>query len=163
MKYAVMIIIFLLPLSVPAGTMKDDIVGIWWSPEQKTKVKIVEMDDKIYGKIIAVRPESKNKLDSKNPDSTLKDQKILGLDILKGFVFHNQVWTDGTIYDPENGKTYNCKMWLDGKNLSIRGYVGISLFGRTVTFTKVDGPSPETQQKGEPERVYIESSSSVSK
>jgi uncharacterized protein (DUF2147 family) len=48
------------------------------------------------------------------------------------------VWSDGKIYNPEDGKEYNCKMTLEGPNtLLVRGYVGISLFGKTQTWTRV--------------------------
>lgn len=85
---------------------KEDILVTWWSPEQKTKVQFYEEKEKIFGKIIAVRPESENKLDIKNPDKNQQSRKILGLVILKNFNFNGDRWTDGTIYDPENGKTY---------------------------------------------------------
>jgi len=64
---------------------------------------------------------------------------LLGLQILKNFVYDAQdkEWEDGTIYDPKNGKTYSCIMTLSGNNLNVRGYVGISMLGRTGVWTKV--------------------------
>lgn len=57
--------------------------------------------------------------------------------MLKGFEFDDDEWEDGTIYDPENGKTYSCTIkFRDGK-LDLRGYIGISLIGRTQTWYKV--------------------------
>jgi uncharacterized protein (DUF2147 family) len=57
---------------------------------------------------------------------------------LKGFVFEgNNEWKEGHIYDPNNGKTYRCNLELiDQETLSVRGYVGISLFGRTEIWTR---------------------------
>lgn len=136
----------------------DDIVGVWWSPEQKTKVQIQKNDSQYFGKIIAVRPESKDRQDKNNPDDSLKTRPILGLEILSGFKFDGEeLWEKGTIYDPESGKTYKCKMWFDGKKdlLKIRGFIGFSLLGRTAEFTRVTGDKPDTQQAGEPERVYL--------
>lgn len=48
------------------------------------------------------------------------------------------VWGDGKIYNPEDGKEYNCKMTLkDPNTLEVRGYVGISLFGKNQTWTRI--------------------------
>jgi uncharacterized protein (DUF2147 family) len=56
-----------------------------------------------------------------------------------GFEFKSENnWEKGTIYDPENGKTYSCKIYLENKNtMKIRGYIGISLIGRTDTWTRI--------------------------
>jgi uncharacterized protein (DUF2147 family) len=60
------------------------------------------------------------------------------MELLKDFTFDgDNVYSGGTVYDPKNGKTYSCKMTLDGNSLNIRGYIGISLFGRSVTWTRV--------------------------
>lgn len=135
----------------------DQVLGVWWSPEQKTKVKISKNGNIYYGRIIAVRPESKDLLDIHHPDESLRSRQIMGLEILSGFKFDgDDTWEKGSIYDPENGKTYKCKMWFDKNDvLKIRGYIGFSLLGRTVEFTKVTGPNPESQQEGEPIKVHL--------
>ena len=58
--------------------------------------------------------------------------------ILKDLKYSDGVWEDGTIYDPMSGKTYDCTMKIKdgGKSLDIRGYIGVSLFGRTSTWTR---------------------------
>ena len=76
-----------------------------------------------------------------NPDKKLQSRYTLGVENLKNFVFDadDNEWDDGTIYDPKNGTTYDCYMWFENNNfnvLKIRGYVGISLIGRTTTWTK---------------------------
>lgn len=138
----------------------QDVLGIWWSPEQKTKVEIYQEGDKFYGKIIAVRPESKNKMDAKNEDKSKRNQKILGLLILKDFKFKEDRWVDGKIYDPENGKTYKSILWFgnnkDMNTLNVRGYIGFALIGRTAEFKKVLGLNPSNQQPLEPVRYYGE-------
>ena len=68
----------------------------------------------------------------------LRTQAIVGLVILKGFEFTGKAWEDGTIYDPKSGKTYSSTIKMKKPNeLDSRGYVGISLLGRTTTWTKV--------------------------
>jgi uncharacterized protein (DUF2147 family) len=57
--------------------------------------------------------------------------------ILKGFEKDgDNEYEDGTIYDPKNGKTYSCIIRQKGNKLSVRGYIGVSLIGRTTTWTK---------------------------
>lgn len=157
MKKLLLVLFLLSQASAFAGA--EDILGVWWSPEKKTKIEITQKDKEFFGKIIAVRPESKEKTDSKNPDSNKRSQKILGLELLKGFEYNGDRWVDGTIYDPENGKTYKCIMWFGPKDtdlLYIRGYIGFALLGRTAEFKRVKGENPQKQQDGEPERYYGE-------
>ena len=67
----------------------------------------------------------------------MKRQPIVGLVILRGFTKDGSQYVDGSIYDPDNGKTYDCKMtYKGGKKLAIRGYIGISLIGRTTVWEK---------------------------
>ena len=81
------------------------------------------------------------KTDIENPDEGLRDRAILGLEILSGMKYEgNGTWGGGTIYDPVNGKTYSASMSLDGpddETLDLRGYIGISLFGRTTGWRRV--------------------------
>lgn len=135
----------------------DDILGIWWSPEQKAKIKIFKKEDSYHGRIIAIRPESIDMKDTENPDETLRDRHILGLEILSGLKFDgDETWESGKIYDPEGGHTYKCKMWQEGSDtIKVRGFIGFSLFGRTIELTRVQGPTPEVFQEGEPPKVYF--------
>lgn len=69
-----------------------------------------------------------------------KGQKIIGMTIVKGLKEKDGVYEGGEILDPENGKTYKCKMKLDdtGNKLEVRGFIGISLFGRSQIWTRVE-------------------------
>lgn len=119
-------------------------VGVWWTKGQKAKVELYEKDSTLEGKIIWLREPDENgtpKVDKKNPDEKLRSRPILNLAFLTGFkkasVEQNK-WIDGSIYDAESGKTYNA--WIkviDENNLQLRGYVGVSLFGRTEEWTRV--------------------------
>lgn len=78
------------------------------------------------------------KTDLKNPDESLRKRPILGMEILRDFVYNDGKWTDGKIYDPKSGKTYSCNMNIEENgDLHMRGYVGISLLGRTETWKRV--------------------------
>ncbi|HNA34041.1 MAG TPA: DUF2147 domain-containing protein, partial [Flavobacteriales bacterium] len=58
-----------------------------------------------------------------------KDQPVLGMEIIRDMVKDDDEWEDGTILDPENGKVYDCKLWLEDGKLMVRGYV--AFFYRT--------------------------------
>ena len=69
-----------------------------------------------------------------------KGQRIVGMTIVKGIKLVDGHYEGGEILDPENGKVYRCLMKLDstGKQLEVRGYIGISLIGRSQTWTRVE-------------------------
>ena len=116
---------------------EDKIVGLWLTGNGKAKIKIEKTGPKFWGKIVWIgEPADKNgkpKTDKNNPDEKLRNTPIIGLRLLKDFVYdENNLWKEGTIYDPESGNTYSCKLTLkDHSTLEVRGYVGLSLFGRT--------------------------------
>ncbi|NBU04628.1 MAG: DUF2147 domain-containing protein, partial [Bacteroidetes bacterium] len=97
---------------------------------------------KFYGKIVWLKEPLKNgkpKVDDLNPNPAKRSVPLMNLQILKDFVYDadDKEWEDGTIYDPKNGKTYSCYMTLDGTKLNVRGYVGVSMIGRTSVWTRV--------------------------
>lgn len=129
------VLILVLALTTNAQTASDKILGEWLSPKKDGRILIYKSDNKFFGKIIwgTGGPET----DENNPDPSLRKRPMIGLEILKDFVFDDGEWVDGTIYDPREGKTYNCKLTLDSHNkLNIRGFVGLSLFGRAETWTR---------------------------
>ncbi|KLT65499.1 DUF2147 domain-containing protein [Pedobacter sp. BMA] len=120
---------------------KDAIVGKWLNPTGEGQIEIYKKGDKYFGKLAWMKEPNLNgkpKLDAKNPEASLQKRPLLNLEILKNFVFEDGKWTDGTIYDPKSGKNYSCNMTLKGADvLNVRGYVGISLLGRSETFRRV--------------------------
>lgn len=121
---------------------EKDIIGKWLTGNKKGHVEIYKQGNKIFGKLVwlsePLNKAGKPKVDEKNPDKARQNDPILGLNLLKNFEYEgNGVWEDGTIYDPENGKTYSCILTLQNTNtLDVRGYIGFSLIGRTDTWTK---------------------------
>ncbi len=75
--------------------------------------------------------------DVENKDQKLKSRNLKDLIMLSNFTYHDGVWDGGEIYDPRNGSTYNCTLKLKGDKLDIRGYIGISLFGKTTAWERV--------------------------
>jgi len=138
-----LIILFLTISCFTAYAQKADaILGTWVNPSGEDHILIYKKGDKYFGKLDWIKfpsdEQGKPKTDKNNPDDALKSRPELGLELLKDFKFDgDDVYEDGTIYDPKNGKTYSCKMTIQGNQLKIRGYIGISLFGRSETWTRV--------------------------
>ena len=120
----------------------DAILGSWANPNVQDHILIYKRGNKFFGKLDWIKfpndETGKPKTDKENPDPALRTRPDLGLELLKDFTYDgDNVYEDGTIYDPKSGKTYSCKMTVEGTQLKIRGYVGISLFGRTEVWTRV--------------------------
>ena len=125
-----------------AAVNPDDIIGVWKDGKGKGHVQIFKQDGKYYGKVVWLNnPKDVNgnpKVDKKNPDEALRDKPLLGLTMLKDFEYEDGEWTGGEIYNPSDGKEYKAYMKLKDRNtLDVRGYVGISLFGKTDTWIRV--------------------------
>jgi len=129
----------------------NQIVGSWITPDDKAVVEIYQQDGQYFGKFVSLKEplyavghedglDGQVKVDRKNPDAAQHEQPIIGLVMLNGMNYsgekkgkHN--WKGGTIYDPGNGKAYKCTIKLNADGtLDLRGYIGISLFGRTQTW-----------------------------
>jgi len=141
MKSLYIFVLFLLFTKVLYAQKADDVVGQWYSEKNESLIEIYKTGNKFYGKIIWLKEplrDGKPKVDDKNPDEKLRNRPLIGLVILKDFVFDGKdEWSDGQIYDPKSGKTYSCYMKLENKDkLKIRGYIGISLIGRTTYWTR---------------------------
>ncbi len=127
----------------------DDILGVWNNEEKDARIEVFKCGDKYCGKIIWVKEPNypagstegtpgTPRLDNHNPDPAQRTRPIFGLQIVKDFVFAgDNLWKGGTVYDPKVGKTYSGKIKLVSPNqLGLRGYIGISLIGRTTTWTR---------------------------
>ncbi len=114
--------------------LADRIIGVYWSPKKDAKIEIYKKNNEYFGKTIWALEKRK---DSKNPDASLKERSLLGVDLFTNFTYKDGSYENGKIYDPDSGKTYDCKMSFDGKRLKARGYIGISLFGRTEIFERI--------------------------
>lgn len=144
-KFLTLSLIYLLAgFSTFSQNKTDDLIGIWLTPgDNSAKIEIFKTAEKYYGKIVWMKNPTINgkpKLDIKNLDKNKQHIPRLGLLIMKEFKFDgDDEWKGGNIYDPESGKTYSGYTYLKDKNtLKLRGYIGISLLGRTETWTRVD-------------------------
>jgi uncharacterized protein (DUF2147 family) len=129
--------IMLIVTSLKAQTVGDAVVGKWLTQEKDGIVEIFKQNNKYFGKI--VWGKNGNRKDTKNPDPKLRNRDVIGLVILTNFSYNGKGgWTDGEIYDPQKGKTYSCNMKIVDGKLEVRGYIGISLLGRTAVWTRTN-------------------------
>jgi uncharacterized protein (DUF2147 family) len=128
--------VFLSTSGFAQNLVADDITGTWVTRESKARIEIFKSGKTYSGRIAWLKEplkDGKPKTDIKNPSPSLRHRTIVGLTILNGFEFDgDDEWEDGKIYDPETGKTYSCKISMPDRNtLRVRGYIGVSLLGRT--------------------------------
>ncbi len=139
-KFGILLVVFALGTFMAQA---QSVIGNWKTiddetGEAKSIVQIYEQGGKVYGKVIEILNPAKRDSKCQNCKGSDKDKPILGLVIIKGLSKDGSEWSGGQILDPNKGKLYKCSMSLDGKDvLKVRGYVGISLLGRTQTWKRV--------------------------
>lgn len=129
----------------------DAILGSWLTQDRDAIFEIYKCGSEYCGKIAGLAepeypPTAKGGLagrplmDRKNPEPSLRSRPLLGLPIISAHYKDDNSWW-GTIYNPDDGKTYKCKLSVagNGEELKVRGYLGLALFGRTQTWTRQAG------------------------
>ncbi len=136
-----LILVLCSSLSLAQGTVE----GLWKTiddetGEAKSHVRIEARDGMFYGTVEEVlNPEKKNSVCDKCPGDRL-GVPIEGLEIIRNMKPKGDGWAGGTILDPNKGKVYKAKMSLNdsGEELTVRGFVGFSLIGRSQTWHRVE-------------------------
>lgn len=131
------------------GNDEKQITGVWNTEDNRAKIEIFSCGGHTCGKIVWLGQPlypagdkggmgGKPRVDRENPNPELRSRPLLGLQIMEGFEYiGNNTWAKGSIYDPESGETYKCKITLiSHRRLKLRGYVGIPLFGKTSAWTR---------------------------
>jgi uncharacterized protein (DUF2147 family) len=141
-------IVWSLAVVAKPGAVKTPIEKVWYDEKKTCKIEIYTgQDGKYYGKMIWLnepidKKTGKIQMDKENPDSKHREDPLMGLVILQGFTQDKDdknLYTGGTVYDPDSGKTFCGKITFKGDKLDLRGYLcSFSLFGRTETWTLVD-------------------------
>ncbi|HLH08769.1 MAG TPA: DUF2147 domain-containing protein [Terriglobales bacterium] len=137
--------------AMPLWAGSDEILGVWLNQKQDAKIDVYKCGENYCGKIVWLKnptyPEGSKegtpgtpKVDTKNPDASLRKTPLMNMQIMHGFQFvGDNLWKNGTIYDPDSGKTYSAKATLVSHDqLNLRGFVGISLIGRTEKWTRTN-------------------------
>jgi uncharacterized protein (DUF2147 family) len=142
--------ITLILASTAAAQKPDAIVGKWLVEEKDSQIEIYPCEGRFCGKIIWLKETNypaddpkgmagKPKVDRENPEASKRERPILGMNLVWGFTHSGEnLWEGGFIYNPREGKTYKCKMTLENPDqLKVRGFIGISLIGKTNVWTRV--------------------------
>lgn len=144
-KSLLMLLLFA-PLTIAAQTTAaDKITGIWLSEgaDVQLKFEIFRKGDAYFGKLLYAstmyEADGKTpKKDFKNPDKALRTRSRLNMQNLNGLKYADGSYTDGTLYNPDDGRTYSLNATLKSNDLlEFRGYIGISLLGKTMNFKRV--------------------------
>jgi uncharacterized protein (DUF2147 family) len=127
--------------------------GRWYAEGGAAQVEIARCGRAICGTVVWLRsPFDENGCilrDRQNADVKLRDRPIEGLELFRGLEQSPEdqdVWTGGTIYDPTSGRTYSCRLTVDGDRLHLRGYMGVPLIGRTTTWIRVGAEEQTCRQ-----------------
>lgn len=130
---------------IAENSESDKIIGKWLSEESDLKVEMYKKNNVYFGKVIwfACIPETPNMEDFKdteNPNPKLRNRKWLGMEVVENLLYNGKhTWGNGTIYDPNSGRTYSAVVRLkDSNTLIVRGYWGIELFGKNLEFHRVN-------------------------
>ncbi len=135
----------LMLLQVGPSFGQEPVLGKWktiddTSLETRSVVEILEREGKFFGRIVKLFPkpdEDPDPLcDKCDPDDQRFNKKVIGMEIIRNLTKQGLEFSGGDILDPENGKVYRSRIWLEGKELKVRGYWGP--FYRTQTWLRVE-------------------------
>ena len=138
-KIFICMILMLAPL---AAAFAQDVVGKWKLEDGTAIVEVYQQGDVYNGKIVWLQTpteaDGSPAVDDLNPDPKLRTRQVLGLNMLSNLKKGNGEYSGGSIYDPGNGKTYNCSMKVEGDVLKVRGSLDKrGLIGRTMDWFRV--------------------------
>jgi len=128
---------------IEADSLFQAYLGLWKTIDDETEqprslIRVAIENNQLTARVEKVFPQPG---DPEEPicekcKGELKDIKVIGLNILEGMVFEKDQWRDGEILDPDNGKYYDAKIWLEKDQLKVRGYIGF--FFRTQTWLRAE-------------------------
>jgi uncharacterized protein (DUF2147 family) len=147
MKKMIMLFASVLFLASQVAAQADRIVGFWLTEKKDAQVQIVKSPSGKYNGAIVwldkpFEDDGRIKVDDENPDPKLQNRQIMGLPLLNNFVYNSKKkeWSNGTIYDPDSGNTYDCYMWFeegDPNVLHMKGFIlGMRFIGRSSKWIK---------------------------
>ncbi len=134
---------------------RDHVFGLWVQPDSLLEVRPVD-NDSLEMRIVAMVEPNYNddeaefgqpgtpRVDHNNPNAELRQRPLMNMNLVSEYRWDGNKWR-GNIYDPESGKTYKSIMTVDKKGrLSMRGYIGVPMMGRTAKFDPISNCDDHT-------------------
>ena len=155
MRAFVTVLLFSTLAASNAATTSDP-SGLWSNDQSMLRItlqegslraEVVDLVDPTYGEGESDRwPAGEARRDENNPDVSLQERLIVGINLLQEFELRDGKW-QGKLYDPETGKTYSANITVSRRgNLRMRGYIGTPLLGRTVEFVPAERCDADTRK-----------------
>lgn len=153
-------------LSIPAS-VSADIAGCWISAAGNSVIEMHVEEDVVTGRIVGMNDPvflaeegrgtpGQVRTDLENPAPALRTRPLAGLVILENLQRDGRRWDNGSVYDPESGKSYSVRAEVDRDGLLLlRGYIGSPLFGRTTKWSDADASPEDTARMLERARPYL--------
>ncbi len=140
-------------IGAPAARAQAALQGWWLDQTGRAGILLAPCGSRLCGRIEWLKnpldAQGQPKTDINNPEASLRSRPLCGLPMLWRFVPDGAGWTGGFVYDPDAGKTYKSVMHLQANGtLSVRGYIGIPLLGRSTVWTRPAASLPQCQGAG---------------
>lgn len=128
--------------SLARAQAPDDILGIWETEDGGLKFEMFDAGSEyqarlLYGQYVMEPDNVTFMKDTKNPDEALRSRSLKHVTVLRGLTWQNGEWVGGSFYSPRDGTTYSCNAKVVDGQLHMRGFIGISLLGRTIVLRRV--------------------------
>jgi uncharacterized protein (DUF2147 family) len=127
----------LLASAAPAAAA--DVTGVWMTPTKHGEVEITRCGQSICGRLMTsdgIKADP-NLKDVKNQNEALRSRPLKGVPLLQGFKGGPNEWTDGKIYNPDDGKTYGSSLKLEGADtLKVKGCI-VAPLCKTQTWKRI--------------------------
>ena len=139
-----LVLITVLSIKSYGQANNDKILGTYLTQDGTAKLEFYKTGSKYSAKIVWLKDPLDPKThqantDTENPDKSLKSRPIMGLVMVQNVKYNGKdSWENGSIYDPNTGKTWDCDCTLTGNKLKVKGYWNFSLFGKAETWTKTN-------------------------
>lgn len=138
-------VVLLVPVKAICFQGQNDILGKWISTKKNVIIDVYKTGSQFQAKVLwyndtddLSRP-MRSRLDIHNPDKSLRNQLILGMDVLEGLVYNSEKhrWEKGKIYDPSSGRHWSSIVYFNKqKQMEVKGYWKFEFLCQTLAFVR---------------------------
>lgn len=142
-KFFLIVTFFITVCAYSQNAEPDDILHKWEMQSKEGRISFKKDGDtyigiSIYGKRLLEADGKTYKKDVNNPDPALRNRRLDNYVLISGLVFKDGKWTDGKIYNYEDGNSYDVSITINGNVLSMRAYKGVPILGKTIKWNKIE-------------------------